>query len=77
MFSADGDEVTDRLTDGSTDESDLWMERNFPRYWAFGKFHTGTLMGISTMNLADDWMDRTDDGCTAGWREFQVESHFS
>ena len=39
VFSADGDEVTDRLPDGLTDESnDVWIKRNFPMIWTFGKF---------------------------------------
>ena len=54
----------DRLPVGLTDESnDVWMDRNFPRYWVLGKFCTPILMGIFTVNLADGWMDRTDDGC--------------
>ena len=31
--------------------------------------------GISHMNLADGWMDGTDDGHTHRWMEFHVESH--
>ena len=74
-FSADSDRVIDGLPDGSTDESnDVWMEKNFPGYWTFWKFHLAILMGIFTMNLADGWMDRTDDGHTDGWMEFQVQS---
>ena len=47
-FSADGDGVTDRLPDGSTDKSnEVHMEGNFPRIWtleilssnAHGYFH--------------------------------------
>ena len=39
VFSADGDEVTDRLPDGLTDESnDVWIKRNFPMIWTFGNF---------------------------------------
>ena len=30
--------------------------------------------GIFTVNSADGWMDRTDDGHTGGQTEFQVES---
>ena len=50
------------------------METKFPRYCTFRKFHPAILMGIFTMNLADGWMDGTDDGDTDGWMEFQVES---
>ena len=77
-FLADGDEVMDGLADGSTEESnDIWMERSFPgfpEFLCFGEFHTGVLIGIFTMNLADGWMDRTDDGHTDGQMEFQVAS---
>ena len=60
-FSADGDEVTDRLPGGSTDESDdVGMERNFPGFWMLGKFNTVILVGIFTVNLADGWMNGTD-----------------
>ena len=76
MFSADGDEVTDRLPDGLTDESDdVQMERIFPMHWSFRKFHPAILMVIFTMNLAHGWMDGMDDRHTDGWMEFQVESH--
>ena len=51
----------------------VWMERNFPGFQMFGKFHTAILMGIFTMNLADGWTDRTDDGHTDRQMEFQVE----
>ena len=58
---ADSNRVTDRLSDGLTDESDdIWMERNFPGYWIFTKFHTAILLGIFTVNLADGWLDGTD-----------------
>ena len=74
-FAADGDEVLDRLPDGSTDESnDVQMERSFPRYWVFGNFHTGILIGIFTMYLADGRMDRTDEGHTVGQITFLVTS---
>ena len=74
-FSADGDKVTDRLPDASTDESnDVWMERNFPRFLVFMKFHTAKLVCIFTVNLADGWMDATDNRHIDGWTEFQVES---
>ena len=67
----------DRLPNGLTDESDeVWMWRNFPVIQMFGKFHTAILMGILTVNLADGWTDRTDDGHTNGQMEFQVESCF-
>ena len=73
--SADSDEVTNRLPDGLTDESDdVWTERNFPRLWKFRKLHPVILMSIFTVSLADGWTDRTDDGHTDGWTEFQVES---
>ena len=76
MFSADNDEVTDRLPDGSTDESnDIWMEGNLPMKFNFGKFHTAILVGIFTMSLAYGWMDRSDDRHTDGWADFQEESH--
>ena len=75
-FSADSDGVMDRLLDGLTDESDdVQTERNFPGFWSFGKFHTAILVGILTMNLADGWMDGTDDRHTDRQMEFQVESH--
>ena len=68
--------MTDGLPDGSTDESDdVQMEREFLRYWVFGKFHTGIPVGIFTVNLADGWTDGTDDGHTHRQMEFQVESH--
>ena len=74
-FSADSDMVTDRLPEGSTDESDdTQMDMNFPMTWSFKKFCTAILMGIFTMNLAYGWTDRTDNGHTDGWMEFQVES---
>ena len=61
-FSADSDGVTDRLPDGSTDESDDgWMERNLPRFCMFWKFHPAILVVISIVNLADGWMDETHD----------------
>ena len=76
-FSADGDKVTGGLPDGLTDEYiDVWMERSFPRFLCFRKFHTGKLVGIFTMDLADGWMDRTDDGHTDTQTEFHVESCF-
>ena len=47
----------DGLPDGLTDElDDVQMERNLPRYWTFGKFHTVILLVLFTMNLADGWM---------------------
>ena len=65
----------DRLSDGSADESDgVQMERNFPRIWMFRKLHTGRLISIFTVNLADGWMGRTDNGHTDGQMEFQGES---
>ena len=68
--------MIDRLPDGSTDESDdVWMEGIHPEFWTFGKFHAAILMGTFTVNLADGWMDRTDDGHTDRWMDFQVESH--
>ena len=70
---ADGDMVMDRLPDGWTDESnDVQMERRFPRLSCFRKFHTAILMSIFTMNLANGWMDGTDDRHTDGQTEFQV-----
>ena len=75
-FPADGDRVIDVLPDGLTDESnDVWMEGNFPWSWTFRKKFLGILMGIFTMNLADGWTDGTDDRCTRGQTDFQVESH--
>ena len=32
-------------------------------------------LGYFHHELADGWMDRTDDGHTDIWTEFQVESH--
>ena len=59
--------MTDRLPDGLTDNSnDVQMEGNFPQFWTFGKFHPEILIGIFTVNLADGWMDRTDDGHADG-----------
>ena len=53
-ISADGDSVTDTLSDGLTDESDdIWTERTFLRFWTFGKFHPAVLVGIFTVSLAD------------------------
>ena len=55
--------MTDRLPDGLTDESvDVQTERSFPRFSCFRKFHTGILIGIFTMNLANGRMDGTDNG---------------
>ena len=74
--SANGDGVTDGLPDGLIEATDdTWTERNFPRNWIFGKLPPAILVGIFTVNLADGWMDGTDDGHTDGWMEFQVESH--
>ena len=57
----------DRLSDGLTDESDeVQMERNCPGLWMFGKYCPPILMGIFTMNLADGWMDGTEDRHTVG-----------
>ena len=70
-----GDEVMDGLPDGLTDKSnDVWIERNFSKIQTSGKFCPGILTGIFTANLADGWMDGSDDGHTDGWMEFQVES---
>ena len=69
--------MTDRLPDGSTDESnDVQMERNFPGYFTFTNFCPVILMGIFTMNLADGWMDRTDNGHTDGLTELHMELCF-
>ena len=65
----------DSLMDQQTKSDDVWTERNFPRLWTFGKFCPAIFVGISTLNLAGGWTDRTDDGHTHGWMEFQVESH--
>ena len=66
-FAADSDEGMGRLPNGLTDKSiDVQMERIFPRVSCFRKFHTGILIGIFTVNLADGWTDGTDDGHTAG-----------
>ena len=44
-----------------TDESiDVWMEGSFPGFSACGNFHTGVVIGIFTMELADGRMDITD-----------------
>ena len=68
--------MTDGLPDGSTDKSDdVWIEGNFPAKWSYRKFHTAILMGIFTSNLADGWMDRTDDRHTDGQMGLHVESH--
>ena len=67
--------MTDGLPAGLTDESDeVWMERNFPGFWMFGKFHLAIHVGIFTMNLSHGLTDRTDDGHTEKQAEFQVES---
>ena len=67
--------MTDRLPDGSTDESDnVWTEGKFNGKWSFGKLHPAILMGIFTVKLADGWMDGMDNGHTHGQMEFQVES---
>ena len=66
------------MPNGLIDESDdVQTERNFPPIWTFGKFHTGILVGIFTINceLADGWTDGTDDRHTDGQVEFKVESH--
>ena len=56
----------DGLPGGFTDESvDVWMKGSFPRYCIYGNLHTGILVGIFTVNLADGSMDGTDDGHTA------------
>ena len=68
--------MTEGLPDGSTDESDdVQMERNFPGFWMFGRFHIEIPMGIFTMNLADGWTDGTDNRHTDGKTEFHMESH--
>ena len=68
--------MTDGLPDGSTDESvDVQMEGNFSGFWTFGKFPIAIFVGIFTMNLAEGWMDGTDDRHTDAWMEIQVESH--
>ena len=73
----DGNKVTDRLPDGLTDKSiDVQMERSFPRFLCFGKLHTGILIGIFTMNLADGRTDGTDNRHTDRQTEFQAESCF-
>ena len=60
-----------------TDKSDdVQMEGNFPGSGIFRKFGPGILMGIFTMNLADDWIDGMVNGHTDGQMDFQVESHF-
>ena len=48
----------------------------FPRYCTVMNFHTGILVEIFTLNLADGRMDRTDNGHTAFQMGFQVESCF-
>ena len=52
------------------------MERSIPGFSCYGKFHTGILIDVFTMNLADHWMDGTDNGHTDGETDFQVELHF-
>ena len=72
-FSADSDKVMDGLPDGLTDESDdVWTERNYCRKWTFRKLHTGILIGIFTMNLADGLTDGTDNGITFGLTDRQL-----
>ena len=62
MLSVDGDEVMDGLPDGSTEKSDdVWTESSFPEFLCFRIIHTGILIGIFTVNLADSWTDETDD----------------
>ena len=75
-FSADGDEVTDRLPDRLTEESDhVWMEGIFPGNWTFGKLCTVLLMGIFTMNLGYSWMDGSGDrdGQSSRWNHIWVD----
>ena len=48
----------------NSESDDVWMERIFPGFWAFREFHPSILMGIFIINLADGWMDGTDDGHT-------------
>ena len=61
-FTADSDDVMDRLPDGLTDESiDVYMEGSFPGYCVNVNIHTGVLRGIFTVNLADGRTDRADD----------------
>ena len=67
--------TVNRLLEGLTDKSDdAWTEGKLSWVLDFWKFHPAILMGIFTMNLTDGWMDRTDDGRTDGWMDFQVES---
>ena len=57
--------MTDRLPDGSTDESaDVWTEEDLPVNWILRKFHTSILVGIFIMGLTDGQTDRTADGHT-------------
>ena len=53
---------------------DVQMERSFPGFSCFGKFLTGTLVGIFTVNLADARTDGTADRHTDGQMDFQVAS---
>ena len=65
------------MPDGLTEESnDVWMERSFPEYCVFSKFHKGKLINIFTVNLAYGLMDGTYDGHTDRQMEFQAESCF-
>ena len=43
--------------------------------WTLRKFCTAILVGIFTVNLADGWMDRMNNGHTDKSMELQVESH--
>ena len=55
----------DGLPDGLTANSiDVQMEGTFPGYCIIGNFHTGILVGIFTVNLADCQMDGADNGHT-------------
>ena len=55
----------DGLPDGLTAKSiDVQMEGIFPGYCIIGNFHTGILVGIFTVNLADCQMDGADNGHT-------------
>ena len=79
-FSADGDEVVDRLPKGFTDEAvDLWMERSFPRYCIYGNFHTGILVCIFTVSVSDGrmgFMVRKADGKIFNFIESMSELHY-
>ena len=67
--------MTDRLPNGLTDKYDHGqMQVNLHMDGAFKKFHASIFVGFPTVMLADGRTDRTGDGHTERWMEFNVES---